>query len=367
MRNPLEKTFKILVIPVSIFFAVLLLICYLTPYVSPLDMWYFGIIALLYPFILFVNLFFLVLSFFRKRKIYRYILLAVILSGYMYHHRFFALHFQAKKHIKSEDIRLLTYNVKVFDLYNWSKNLNSKNHMIHFVDSVQPDIVCLQEFLYDDRNKFNTTDTLSILLNTKYIHQEFTTKHRNHHFGSATFSKYPIIHKSQISFKNSKNLVLITDIVKEEDTLRIFNCHMQSIQFAQKEVNYIDSISENINKQSFKELYPILKRLKRAFHKRARQVMIFRDSIDHSPYPIIICGDFNDVPNSYTYQTIARELYDSFLEAGSGVGTTFSEFSIPYRIDYILYSSEFDVVFSKKFSLKYSDHFPYFSVLRIKK
>ncbi len=285
----------------------------------------------------------------------------------MYHHRFFALHFQSKDSIKTEDIRILSYNVKVFDLYNWSKNVESKNNMIQFIDSVQPDIACFQEYLYDDRKKFNTTDTISKLLETKYVHQGFTTDFRYHHFGSATFSKYPIIHKSQIEFKNTRNFVLVTDIVKDEDTIRIFNCHLQSIQFDKDELNYIDSISENINKKSFKEVQPILKRLKRAFHKRARQVEILRDSIEHSPYPFIVCGDFNDVPNSYAYQTISRGLYDSFLEAGWGMGTTFSEFPIPYRIDYILYSDKFKAVYAKRFPIPYSDHFPYFSVLRIKK
>ncbi len=302
-----------------------------------------------------------------KKKIYRYVLIVIILGGYQYHHRFFAFHFSDKKDIQTEDIRVLTYNVKTFDLYNWTNNAYSRRNIIRFIDSVGPDIACFQEYVMDDRNLFNTTDTLSELLKVNFIHEGFPRKNLYFHFGMATFSKYPIIKRQEILFKESFNFVLMTDIVMNEDTVRVFNCHLQSIHLGVKEYNFLDSISENIDKQNFNEVTPLLKLLHTAYHKRAKQVTILKDSLTASPYPVIVCGDFNDIPNSYSYQTLSDDLYDSFLESGNGFGTTFTKFFIPYRIDYILYNDNFQSVYAENFEIPYSDHFPYFTVLRMKK
>ncbi len=360
----LKKIIHFLFLILVAVFVVLLLLTYLSPYINPLFNWYFAILSLLYPFILLVNLVLLGISFFFQKKYLRYVLLIVILGGYLYHHRFFALHFTNKKDIKTGDIRILSYNVKTFDLYNWSKNYRSRQKIIHFIDSVQPDIACFQEYITDNRNIINTTDTLSGLLHTNFIHQYFLRSNRYFHFGMATFSKYPIVHRDEILFKNSQNFVLITDILKNKDTIRVFNCHLQSNRFDQHEFNYLDSISDNFDKKKFHELKPILKRLRLAFHKRAHQIVILKNSMNRSPYPIILCGDFNDVPNSYTYQTLSKNLYDSFLESGNGFGTTYSKFLMPYRIDFVLYDNHFTSVYSKVYEIPYSDHFPYFTVLR---
>lgn len=362
----IRKFLYILFVSIGTISVLLLLLAYLTPYINPILAWYVAIIGLVYPIILLVNIILLFLSFFFKKKLFRYILIIAILSGYTYHHRFFALHLKNKSNITTNDIRILSYNVKTFDLYNWTHNTFSRKKIIHFIDSIAPDIICFQEYLTDDRNIINTTDTLSDLLNISHIHQFFPHKNLYFNFGMATFSRYPIIKKKEIFFKESFNFALVSDIVKAPDTIRIFNCHLQSIHLGKKEYNLLDSISNVANKQKIKEVTPLLKLLRKAYRKRAHQVKIIENAISSSPYPVIVCGDFNDPPNSYTYQILSKNLYDSFLEAGNGFGYTYNKFIIPYRIDFILYNDFFNAVYAQKFKIPYSDHFPYFTVLQKK-
>ncbi len=78
--------------------------------------------------------------------------------------------------------------------------------------------------------------------------------------------------------------------------------------------------------------------------------------MDSSPFPILVCGDFNDLPNSYAYQKIAKGLEDSFLKKGNGIGSTFIG-KIPFlRIDYILHSHHFETIKINIHPQELSDH-----------
>ena len=364
----LKRLFHIIFSVVTIFFATLLLLTYLSPYVNPKFIWLFSLLPIVYPFVVGVNSGLFLLSFFWGKRYLRYLLLLILIVGIPYHNKFFTLNNVDKDVIRNDDIKTLSYNVKVFDLYNWTHNAYSRQKMIRFIDSLQPDVACFQEYVLDDRNIVNTTDTLSELLHTDFIHEYFLRSNLYFHFGLATFSKYPVVLRKEIIFKNSWNFVLITDVVKDDDTLRIFNCHLQSNRFDRQEYNYLDSLSENLDKEHISEMKSVLKRLHEAFLKRAEQVVILSDSIRASPYPVIVCGDFNDVPGSYTYRKLMDDiLSDSFLDSGKGFGVTSTKFIIPYRIDFVLYDDTyFNSVYARKYDIPYSDHFPYFTVLRKK-
>jgi endonuclease/exonuclease/phosphatase family metal-dependent hydrolase len=92
--------------------------------------------------------------------------------------------------------------------------------------------------------------------------------------------------------------------------------------------------------------------------KRAEQATALRKSINKSPYPVIVCGDFNDTPVSYTYHTVKGDLKDSFIESGKGTANTYNGKLPSFRIDYILYSPVFTSYNFAVSSLNHSDHFP---------
>ena len=102
----------------------------------------------------------------------------------------------------------------------------------------------------------------------------------------------------------------------------------------------------------------ILRKLKAGYYFRSSQAEQVRIQLDKSPYPEIICGDFNDVPNSYTYFTIKGNRQDAFIRKGSGIGRTYSNVSPTLRIDYIMANKKLKVKQVKRVVLPYSDHYP---------
>ena len=120
-------------------------------------------------------------------------------------------------------------------------------------------------------------------------------------YGIATFSSYPVIGKGIIHFENSYNASINTDVKINGDTLRIFNNHLQSVHLRAKNYSFLDSLRLRYNEQQMEEILDISHRLKDAFVKRSKQADLISGKIAESPYPVIVCGDFNDTPVSYSY------------------------------------------------------------------
>lgn len=262
----------------------------------------------------------------------------------------------------------MTYNVKLFNLYNWKNNKNIRDDIFDILNEEQADILCLQEFYRENTNAFKTLDTLLEFLPTKHYHEEYSkTLNGKYFFGIATFSKYPIINKGKFEFSGSDNICIYTDVLINNDTVRIYNNHLESIRLDEHDYNFIDSIELKIDNKRIEGVKTISKRLKNAYKKRALQVDTISKHIQSCPFSAIICGDFNDTPISYSYHKMKKGLYDSFKESGSGIGSTYSGNLPSLRIDYIFHSKNLESVYYNKIKKEYSDHYPIVSVLEFKK
>jgi endonuclease/exonuclease/phosphatase family metal-dependent hydrolase len=111
----------------------------------------------------------------------------------------------------------------------------------------------------------------------------------------------------------------------------------------------------------------LLRRLKRAFVRRAPQAEMVAEHIRKCRYPVIVCGDFNDTPFSYTYNTVKGNLNDAFIECGNGFGKTYNGIFPSFRIDYILHSGSLVPSGYYTHSESYSDHFPVSCFFELKK
>jgi len=345
---------------VNVLLAGLLIITYLSANVSPATVWLFAFLALSYPFILFANLLFIVFWII-FRKWYFLLSLACILLGWKALQSSFQVHFKdpVTVSLNQPSLHLVTYNVRLFNYYQWVKDTAAWQTMVDFIHAQNPDIVCFQEFItlpgthHDLDHLKKEMDPLS------YSHVYYTDQVPGRiSFGMATFSKYPIIRKKMIDFKESLNGSISSDILINEDTIRIYNCHLQSIRLRKDYNNMIDSLIFNYSDRQLDEIKDISVRMKQAYIQRAEQVDILSEDIRKSPYSVIVCGDFNDTPVSYTYKTLSKGLSDAFIESGSGTGTTFRG-NFPYvRIDYVLYGPEFTSYFYKTEKVIWSDHYP---------
>ena len=274
---------------------------------------------------------------------------------------------------KENNLRIMSWNVSQFDILNYKESPSTYNQMIELINQNQPDIACFQEMVCGDtladlnnayyrKYSFYSLFDFAQKLNFPYNAYSYNYKENflsQQHFGTIIFSKYPIINQQSVSnFPHNYNYIFqYADIVKGSDTIRVFNCHLQSLRFSANNLKYIDkpSLKTDIDRENSKNL---ISKFKNAFVKRRVQADNVRTEIDKSPYPVIVCGDFNDVPNSYAYETIGHGLQDAFVVKGAGLGRTFSSISPTLRIDNIFIDKNYTVNQFTRIPKKLSDHFP---------
>ena len=270
-------------------------------------------------------------------------------------------------------LRVMTWNVAQFNVMEDKNHPEVKKQMIELINEYQPDIACFQEMVAEDSTvkDHGHVDEFLEKMNFPDYFYSYNSKEDfwgYAHFGIIIFSKYPIINKKTISFyPNDYNSIFqFADIVKGEDTIRVFNIHLQSLRFSRENLKYIDKPTTE-KAEVLKESKSIIGKFRTGFLKRQKQADRIRAEIDMSPYPVIVTGDFNDVPNSYAYHTIGRGMKNAFVEKGAGLGRTFSGISPVLRIDNIFVGNKMDVQQFQRFKKKLSDHFPIIADVQLNK
>ena len=343
----------------NIFFSFLLLMSYASVYINPYDFSLLSIFGLFYPFLLFINILFVVFWIFIDKKLL-FISLSIIIIGFSHFTDTFQIHF-GKKEITENSFKLTSYNVRLFNKYNWLSQDSISYNIIQFLEEQNSDILCIQEFYSDKDNKNLFTDNkIQKFSKSKYSYIEYSQKNgQTYNYGIATYSKLPIINKGVVKYENDYNLCIYTDLQIKQDTIRVYNCHFQSVHLGYDDYSFIDSVSTNNKPRNLSRgTFRILTKFSKAYKKRARQSHILLEHIRTSPYKIIVCGDFNDTPVSYTYRKISTDIDDAYKKSGLGFGNTYvNNFSF-FRIDYILHSKSLNTYNFKRTKIILSDHYP---------
>lgn len=344
---------KILIIINTVSGASMLLL-YTLPYSNPDYFWMLNIIALIFPILLAIQLVFLIFWLMVKPRL---ALLPVFFSILSYKLIFAAFSLPPNQTTftgKGNSFSVFSWNVHLFNFFE--KGGKPDPLMVSKVKQQHADIFCAQELVFSlhPASSF-TLEKLKEQLGFNYVvaandrafgvHTDIrTNRERYHPFCLAIFSKHPIIQWKKIqTIPEYNHTFLWADIKIKKDTLRVFNIHLQSMYFAKNDYEFIDHIDQQNVDQVSNHGKSIIRKIKNANYLRAIQMQEVKKEILKSPHPVILMGDFNDVPNSYAYQQVNRYLTDAFLVKGQGIGRTFSKLSPTLRIDYIFTDAALEI------------------------
>lgn len=343
---------------------ILLLAAYGAYHISPTSIPALSFAGLAYPYILLANVLFFLFWVVTRFK-YAVISLLFIVVGWNHIGRLIQLTGNKANPEESKGIKVMSYNLQNFLKINTSTtryvtDMTNENNIMDFLSEQDADIVCLQEMLNDRQNSDTFIASMSQLLSCPYAYCE-------NYFATTTgkldavaiFSKYPILETGHLTYER-KTIGIFTDLLVRQDTVRVYNLHLASIHFKKEDYQFWSEIKNNQEQDSLRAgTFRIFSKISAASVKRSKQVGQITAHMKSSDYPIIICGDFNDSPSSYTYRKIAEGKKDAFVESGSGLGSTYAgEYFPSFRIDFILFDASYSAYGFQRLKLPYSDHYP---------
>jgi len=344
----LKQFFIYTLLLLNIVVALALAFASVSVYLSPEKIWFAALFGLAYPYLFVINLVFIILWLLIRVK-YTLISLVIILAGFNLIGNYLQI---SGRQTDKKGIKIVSYNVQNFTGTNKFPTKENADHILNFLKESNADIICLQEVRLNKRQIFD-------IYNNKIPEiSHMQLAHTSYEGGQLTLTKYPILNMGEIRFKNSGNMIIFTDVMINTVTVRVYNCHLQSYGLQPAEINAIDSIDFNGNNYDKQKWKGLAWKFKNANIKRAQQAAALREHIDKCRYPVIVCGDFNDTPVSFTYRTVKGTLEDSFIQSGRGTANTYNGKLPSFRIDYILHSPIFESYNFEVSSLNHSDHYP---------
>ena len=358
----LKKVLYKILLGVNVLFALSLLMSYLAVHISPEKFSPPAFFGLAYPYILLINILFII----AWALLLRYealISVIVIAAGYSHLTNYFRL---SKPDGKREGtFQVLSYNLRLFNTLE-KENKDSEKKVLDFINVRQPDIICLQEFYGTGNPDQKVNEIRNYLKGNYFSHLKVIGSGRNRYYGIVTYSRFPILGRGEIIHPRSPSLTIYTDILIQKDTFRVFNNHLQSFRLRSMERSFIEEIALQDDGTPLGEMKDISHSLKYGFTRRAQQAELVKGQINLSRHPVIVAGDFNDTPVSYTYSKIRKGLNDAFVSSGYGAGFTYRGKYPANRIDYILYDDALVCNFFDIIKIRYSDHYPVAAYFRVR-
>lgn len=369
MPRLLRKVSKKIFIIVNVVAVIAFLLVCCTSLLNPGRYWYIAVLGIGFPFItlaLLVSIFFW--WFFKSR--WAFLSIIVLMIGWPQVHAVFGFHlFSSFNEAKPADaLRVMQWNVSRLDQMNPKRPGGSyRKPILEFIKKMDPDVLCMEEFL-ESNNPREFAENIPYFTDTlKYPFHFFARDHRRwdgvYEHGVIIFSKYPFLDTLRLRYSGPDSLkaaesLIHTDIDVSGRRIRVFATHLQSLRFDGNDYTTLRTIAKGGENDAVNKSKGILKKFQQAYSLRAKQAELVRREMDSSPYPTILCGDFNDTPNSFTYFKVKGDCNDAFLQCGFGIGRSFASLSPTLRIDYILADKKLDVLQFKKTVLNYSDHYP---------
>lgn len=312
-------------------------------YLSPVDHPRLGLLSLLFPIFLLVNVLFVVFWLIFKFK-RAWIPLVGLLCCFSFARDYFPVNWPAAP--ADSTLSVLTYNTHDYGGKSADHD-DGTNPIVNYLLASDADIICLQES--PRRGTF-----LQQLEDAGYACAHIKQ--------FVLCSRLPILSYDTLALSAHSAHCMRSYLLDGTDTVMVINVHLQSNQLSPAVKSaYVDAIAKHERDSIRKGLEPVVVLLTEASPVRSRQIDSIQAVVDEwLPRPVIVCGDFNDTPVSYSLRVLTSKLRSAFRESGQGLGYTFHEKGFPVRIDHILFSGDRWKSYKSTVcdTLEYSDHFP---------
>lgn len=359
----LRRLFAHTILLLNILAVVWLFLCQAASFISPRQFKYLALFSLTSPFAIAVNFLFVLYWLFTSRKKRSLLSFITLVLCFQLFNAVVGWHYLARNDMKPGPgkLKVMTWNIHGLGIYDKPVDPATDDKIIDIIARENPDIVCLPEFytIYSNALKPYSTAILKRCGYKEYRFKDDNSLGVKIYLGTAIFSKYPIRAFKDIPLAKHVYLLQCDVRLPDNQTLRTYFIHLQSFMLTDRDKSLIEDVKHREKDVPYTKTLNYVKRFGMAYERRATQADSAAKMIAESPYPVVICGDFNDLPGSYTYQTMKGKLRDVFAEKGRGFGRTYNLFLPTLRIDYIFYDHKFlKLVGYKSFHTNLSDHNP---------
>lgn len=348
----------LLILAVNALFTGLLLFTAYSPHIQPVTHPVLSCLGLTFPIFIVINGCFLL--FWLAIQRYKSALLPLLgfLLCYSQIRTYLPINFRSDN-LPEESFKLLSYNIMGFD---GAAKQDGKNPILTYLKESNADILCLQEYATVESSRHLSQKDVEREL-VAYPHRRIHTvgSGKGHTNKIACYSKFPILSARVLDYTSEYNGSVIYELKIGEDTVTLINNHLESNKLTKADKVVYEAMLKSPEKEKVKSgLRLLIRKLAEASAIRAPQADSIANDITSSPHShIIVCGDFNDTPISYTHQTIAQDLDDAFTESGRGLGISYNQNKFYFRIDNILISKNLQALnCTVDRSIKESDHYP---------
>ncbi|MEL7221348.1 MAG: endonuclease/exonuclease/phosphatase family protein [Bacteroidota bacterium] len=326
--------------------AVLTVLTYIPPWIHPDLCWPIASLGLLAPTLWLAMFFFLLYWLLRKDRRKAGASAIILILGWSMINNAFALP-DGGPDPTAEDISIVSLNGHSFSLKGIKDKRAGLRAVYRFLDSLDADILLIQEFYRENKSDAMVRE---IIANTQFKHG-----FRGPRGPLVIFSRYPIKNGQDTYFANGVNGFLQADIHTPKGVLHVCNVHLQSnaISLMAHSVAESPDILEESTRQRIKMM---LERYGRSNKKRVTQSQQIIDQLNTVQHPIIIGGDFNEVPTSYLYRLLGGQYQDAHLAQSWGLGTTYEGLIPGLRIDYLLVDYALPILDYEQYPCWFSDH-----------
>ena len=334
---------------------------YAAPYVDPRAFWPPAMAGLIFPVLVLLNLLFFINWLVLRRWVFAAVAGLALLPSLWVSNQYAGFHGAADQDeatVSTKPLRVMSWNVRVFNKNAPEGRFTGREDMLDLMHREQPDVICLQEFFTvpgsDDADHEKLVREASGLGYSRIWEALHDNKGRQ--WGLAIFSRYPILEKGEVDFPGGGilNGCQYADLDAPMGRVRVFNMHLQSIHLSAVTYDLEEAVAEMSEANSRRAT---MLKFRDAYQARADQATRVEDAVLDSPWPVVLCGDFNDPPQSFAYQRVSSSLQDAFTLAGKGLARTHA--TLPgVRIDYVMVDSSFAVQSYQTPPIQISDHFP---------